>query len=365
MKKTSLLNLGLFIFSLWISAEIAGYFLTVRFPDNFHSKKHYLRPVNRSSKAYHQKYGFMGSEVDKSKGRHIFKGPIKMAAFGDSFTYGDEVEAHETWTYLLSERTSSWVQNFGVNSWGFDQALLYYEEKASDLPSHSFIVLGIISDHLKRILNNYRRACSFSSGMFMTKPRFLPHEDGVKLIPNPIRSREDLDQLSHWKSLAPILNQDGCYNERTRKWGSLNQFPYAKTFFRAVFHLLNGTPLGNNLTLEPENEVGLKVTMGILNRFRKVTESHRQIPVVLYYPEEHTLRSYCRKKSRGSELDPYGLKIREFSKSLNIQFIGPSREWLQHLCSSKDNLFEKRYHPSPKLHSFIAELVYEKVFEEN
>src|SRR5688572_7785806 len=68
------------------------------------------------------------------------------AAFGDSFTYGDEVGDGETWPHYLSMATHCEVRNFGFSAYAADQAVLRYERER---PSTGVVFLGV-SDEMPR-----------------------------------------------------------------------------------------------------------------------------------------------------------------------------------------------------------------------
>jgi hypothetical protein len=74
-------------------------------------------------------------------------GPLCGSAFGDSFTFGGEVEENEAWVHLLSQRFGCRVRNFGVSGYGLDQAVLRYERIA---PAGNLVVLGLFTEMPRR-----------------------------------------------------------------------------------------------------------------------------------------------------------------------------------------------------------------------
>jgi hypothetical protein len=74
-------------------------------------------------------------------------GSVCGSAFGDSFTYGGEVEDNEAWVHLLSQRLGCQVRNFGVSGYGLDQAVLRYERVA---PAGNLVVLGLFIEMPRR-----------------------------------------------------------------------------------------------------------------------------------------------------------------------------------------------------------------------
>jgi hypothetical protein len=75
------------------------------------------------------------------------RGPVCGSAFGDSFTFGSEVEDHEAWVHLLSRHTGCTVRNYGVSGYGLDQAVLRYERIA---PEGNVLILGLFTEMPRR-----------------------------------------------------------------------------------------------------------------------------------------------------------------------------------------------------------------------
>src|SRR5437762_2974867 len=62
------------------------------------------------------------------------------SAFGDSMTYGSEVEDNEAWIHLLSVRLGCRIANDAVPAYGLDQVVLRYERIATE---GKFVILGV------------------------------------------------------------------------------------------------------------------------------------------------------------------------------------------------------------------------------
>lgn len=138
-------------------------------------------------------------------------GVVRVAAFGDSFVYGNEVDNDDAWAHIAEstfERLE--VLNYGVGGYGLDQALLRYRAEGNQLSPH-IVLIGFIADDIRRVVSVYRRFASTRSGIF-TKPRFLFEADGdMDLIPSPIRDLDD------WRA---VLDDPGS----VRAWGAHDQW---------------------------------------------------------------------------------------------------------------------------------------------
>lgn len=102
---------------------------------------------------------------------------LRVAAFGDSFVYGNEVADEEAWA-RVAER--SWpdldLLNYGVGGYGMDQAYLRFLREGADL-SPDMVLMGFTPVNLGRLVNVYRRFVS-SSEIPLVKPRFVETPGG-------------------------------------------------------------------------------------------------------------------------------------------------------------------------------------------
>jgi hypothetical protein len=71
------------------------------------------------------------------------------AAFGDSFTYAEELEAKDAWSNQASRLLNCKIENYGVGGFGTDQAYLLYREKKPKAP---IVIVGLYPEMLKRNL---------------------------------------------------------------------------------------------------------------------------------------------------------------------------------------------------------------------
>jgi hypothetical protein len=130
--------------------------------------------------------GSEGERMDASGARHspAFPDPLTPACislYGDSFTWGAEVEDEPAWGNVLARRVGCRVANYGVPGYGTDQAFIRFHNNHAD---HAPVVLlGIYSENVARNVNTYRRLLSgrFAFGL---KPRFELDDAGeLRLVP--------------------------------------------------------------------------------------------------------------------------------------------------------------------------------------
>lgn len=119
-------------------------------------------------------------------------GTRRIAAFGDSFTYCEEVDFPDCWTARLEDGLdNSEVLNFGAPGYGPDQALLRYQRDGRAYGSCA-VLIGYLTENVNRVVNRFRPFYEPNSGLVLAKPRFLLGGDGLTLLANPAASAEDL-----------------------------------------------------------------------------------------------------------------------------------------------------------------------------
>jgi len=112
-------------------------------------------------------------------------GVVRVAAFGDSFVFANEVTDQEAWS-IQAEQLAPRVEvlNYGVGGYGTDQALLLYRRRGQEL-APQVVVLGFPEVDLPRNVNRYRRFLG-SDDLPLFKPRFeLDPRGELRVIPNP------------------------------------------------------------------------------------------------------------------------------------------------------------------------------------
>ena len=139
-------------------------------------------------------------------------GTRRLAAFGDSFVYCNEVGVDECWTSRMEQADGhTEVLNFGVGGYGIDQALLRYLHEGRGLAAET-VILGFTTDDLRRLVNVYRRFLS-SREIPLFKPRFaFDDHGGLRLLPTPVpRIETYADLAAHPRGVLPFGRDDHWY----------------------------------------------------------------------------------------------------------------------------------------------------------
>jgi lysophospholipase L1-like esterase len=117
-------------------------------------------------------------------------GVTRILAFGDSFTFGEDVGDEEAWPRRLEAKLPGVeVLNFGVHGYGHDQMLLYLQEEG--LRYHPDVVLlGFLSDDMERNLLAFRD---------YAKPRYVLEGGRLRLTHVPVPPPEQMLAGEPWR----------------------------------------------------------------------------------------------------------------------------------------------------------------------
>jgi len=114
-----------------------------------------------------------------------------VAAVGDSFTFGDQVDDDASWPAQLEQVLGQPVKNGGVFGYSLAQAVLRAEAMLARFPT-STLVVSFIADDLTR--------CEFAK-RYTPVPWFEPRGDELVLHEPPAPGEEVVDPSKRWKDL--------------------------------------------------------------------------------------------------------------------------------------------------------------------
>lgn len=134
-----------------------------------------------------------------------------IAAFGDSFTYSNDVKASDSWTSLLGEKLGCGVKNYGAGGYSVVQAITKFENYK---PYEKTIILLVYEEMIKRnLLSSNYYIGGRDSGIIFLRP-FIDTNGLVRQIPTNITNRSDFEDhiFADWFSKSPILNFPYLYS---------------------------------------------------------------------------------------------------------------------------------------------------------
>lgn len=223
-------------------------------------------------------------------------GVVRVAAFGDSFTHGDDVPNPETWTARL-EGPGLEVLNFGVPGYGFDQAYLRYLADGRRFRPH-VVLIGLYAEDVNRGLNVWRPFYLGHYDIPSAKPRFHL-TDSLCLEPNPLADvRSYAALVARPDSVLPILGDRDYFYQIRERAGPLDRSAAVrllKLSRRVVIEWRDGTLRHGVLRA---GDPGPRLAIATLRRFVETVRQDRATPIVVLFPNQPLLVRYKRDGTR-------------------------------------------------------------------
>ncbi len=226
-------------------------------------------------------------------------GAVRIAAFGDSFTHGDEVGNGETWAVALEARHLGLeVMNFGVGGFGLDQAFLRYQHEGRRYKP-AVVLIGFATENIYRHVNTFRPFYMPKTGRPLAKPRFVIEGDRLVLVKNPMQELAQYkDLLAHPDRILPSLGARDFYYHSSSRSGPLDVLPsvrLAKVTRQQIRDLTGGIVRRGVYNTQAE---AYRVTAGIVDAFVEAVTRDGAVPVVLLLPNRLDLARYRRDGTR-------------------------------------------------------------------
>lgn len=240
------------------------------------------------------KINAQGLRSDHEYSRRAQKNIIRVAAFGDSFVYGNQVSNQDAWvTVLENEFKNIEALNYGVPGYGTDQAFLRYKSEGNEL-SPEIILICFTPVNLRRAVNRYRRFISLKELAFF-KPRFILDKNGkIKLLESPINTENDYKRLIQKPDrILEIGKHDQWYEK------AIYENPFYD--YSATVRLVTAVWLRiYNRYLEPDRLIkgdvfnktseAFKVQSQVIERFVNVVKKDGLVPVVVLLPDYDSIQ---------------------------------------------------------------------------
>src|SRR5262245_50269946 len=135
-----------------------------------------------------------GIRSDREYAPQSPEGVTRLAAFGDSYVYCNEVGDADSWPGQLETRWKCEVLNYGVGGYGTDQAFLRFREEGRRMKPQ-VVIIGFTSMQATRVVSRYRRFQDPGDGPWF-KPRFLLDDNGgLQFLASPVASPADAERL--------------------------------------------------------------------------------------------------------------------------------------------------------------------------
>lgn len=230
----------------------------------------------------------LGARGPREYGPEPAPGMRRIATFGDSFTFGDEVPVEASFQWLIEHRAKDLeVVNFGVSGYGTDQALLRF--RALGRMQAEVVCLGLLLENIGRNVNRYRPLWNARTGICLTKPRFVLDSAGaLELVPQPFATRLELaTAIEEGSLLERIAEHEYWLGRPSVPTGKLSSLVRVACGFLA-YRERAPARLWRDEAGEP-----FLVTLAILETFqREARASGARFAPILVFPAKEDLREH-------------------------------------------------------------------------
>jgi len=219
--------------------------------------------------------------------------PSCISLYGDSFTYGSEVDNEHAWSNVLSRLEQCRVANYAVGGYGTDQAYLRFKLNRSD--ESPIVILGIFSENIMRNVNQFRNL--FYPARYGLKPRFILNRAGdLELIPLPELTEADYEKLV--KDPNPFLPYEYFRLDGPNGPGKL-RFPFTISLIRSCRHFrvvarITGRPHWADFYYENHPSGSLVLTTKIAKAFWDLAIARNKQPVIVMIPDPMDLQYFLK-----------------------------------------------------------------------
>ena len=272
-----------------------------------------IRPGGASPPLY--RANLQGLRADREYAPTASGDTLRIAAFGDSFTHGDDVANSETWEVAL-ERALPKIEvlNFGVGAYGLDQAYLRWREMGATF--HPRVVLiGYMTEDIGRNVNVYRPFYYGPTRLPLAKPRFVLQSDELVLEPNPASRIDDYRALL--TDPGPVLRRFGehdyyyAHEPRASAW---DHSPLVRLMKLTLHEIVDGPTEPIRANVYNVNSEAFHVTTRLFDEFVREVRAQNATPLIVVFPNRIDFHRQAEGRAPGHQplLDDFVRKHHDF-----------------------------------------------------
>ena len=149
---------------------------------------------------------------------------LRIVAFGDSFTAGDDVNDNEVWTNQLRLALQQMgirveVMNFGVGGYDMGQAFLRWQAIGQQFQP-DIVIFGFQPENLDRNVNVFRILYIHGPSIPFSKPRFIVNKGKLEVLNVPVLPPERMVATFEAFATHPLAAYEAYYQSRdiVSKW---------------------------------------------------------------------------------------------------------------------------------------------------
>jgi hypothetical protein len=265
-----------------------------------------------------------GLRADREYTQRPVPGVRRLAAYGDSFTYCDDVNLNDCWTSDLEDMlTNTEVLNFGVPGYDPGMAWMRYQRGGATWDACA-VLIGVTSENINRIVNRFWPFYAPTTQLVLGKPRFVLRSGHLELLPNPATRIEDLLDPA-WVETA-YGTGDNWYFPGTFVANPLDGLEMVRLIRTAAYQHQRST---GRVLWTPEQARRMytpgaepyELLAAILTEFAREVRSDGATPIVTIFPREDEIPAGKRDRDRPYDslvhlLKERGIKVIDLAEPL-------------------------------------------------
>ena len=272
-------------------------------------------------------------------------GVLRIALFGDSFTFGDEVPAEQTWAAALARGIAARgiaaeVLNFGVNAYGTDQAYLRWQRDGRRFHP-DVVIYGFQPENVLRDLNVFRPLYFNGTEVPLSKPRVVVRDDALATVNVPTIPPADMARVLATLPDQPLLAYERYYAPwyTTRWWLHSELAALVATLAASHEH-----------TLFRLDDEGSALALRIVEAFARDVHASGAAFLVVHLPRKEDMLAQRERRELW-----YGALLRAFRERFPL--LSPTERAAQ----IDDALFAPHGHYAPALNAIVGEALVDPV----
>ncbi|MGH7664471.1 MAG: hypothetical protein ACRENI_09295 [Gemmatimonadaceae bacterium] len=220
-------------------------------------------------------------------------GTLRVAAFGDSFVYCNEVANTDAWPSLIEEmHTGVEMLNYGVGGYGTDQAYLRYQAEGRALSPH-IVLIGFAPVDLPRVVNVYRRFLHHEE-YALVKPRFDFAPDGsLELLPNPYTTVAHYERVLAQPQAVLALGLHDQWYERAMYENPLYDWSATVRLLTVFWSKAANRYFSHDRLIRDgvfdSSSTAFRIQAAIVQRFAREVRDAGATPIVLMLPDASSI----------------------------------------------------------------------------
>lgn len=207
-----------------------------------------------------------------------------FAAYGDSFTFGEDVADDATWPHELALLRHQAVTNYGVAGYGPDQAVLRLRRNLQRGDRPQIVVLGVLSENIARVVNRWRAMYAVGGEPLNFKPRLRVSGGSTAWLPNPLANLDSVTAVAAAVHESATGDYWASYNARR----PVPHFPYLLTAAATASYLAFDAVRWQDLWNMPEPVATMDAVIG---EFVGLSRTYGFTPVLVMIPMPEDLRA--------------------------------------------------------------------------